>query len=157
MLSYDASSALSTSKPWETDLCPTALLEWKQFRRRALSGWDVGAAMTLSDELTSVAWWKCWGWCVFYGQRFFSVEFFAVHDEVPLLLTTPDNVPLLKLWNAVKVLCWFCCYSMKGLCLVLLNGEVAWMWQAQEETGSLARNKLYLVTTGFILFCLMTL
>lgn len=36
MLSYDASSALSTSKPWETDLCPTAPLEQKQFRGRAM-------------------------------------------------------------------------------------------------------------------------
>lgn len=30
-------------------------------------------------------------------KGFFSVEFFAVHDEIPLLLTTPDNVPRLKL------------------------------------------------------------
>lgn len=49
MLSHDASSALSTSKPWETDLCPAALLEQKQFRGRALSGWDIGAAMSLRD------------------------------------------------------------------------------------------------------------
>lgn len=40
---------------------------------------------------------------------------------------------------------------------MLLNGEVAWIWQAQEETGRLAQNKFNLVVTGFILFCLMTL
>lgn len=40
---------------------------------------------------------------------------------------------------------------MKGLCLVLLNGEVAWIWQAQEETGSLAQNKLNLVRFYFVL------
>lgn len=45
----------------------------------------------------SVARGKCWGWGVFYGQGGFSVEFFAVHDEIPLLVTMPDNVPLLKL------------------------------------------------------------
>lgn len=55
------------------------------------------------------------------------------------------------LWNAVKILCWFCCYSMKGLCPVLLNGEVAWTWEALEETGSLAQNKLNLLQQ--VLFC----
>lgn len=40
---------------------------------------------------------------------------------------------------------------------MLLKGEVMRMRQAQEEIGRLAQNKLNLVTTGFILICLMTL
>lgn len=42
-----------------------------------------------------------------------------------------------------------CCCSKEGLCLTLLKGEVAWMWQAQEEIGSkqveFGCNRIYFV------------
>lgn len=45
----------------------------------------------------------------------------------------------------------------EGLCLVLLNGEVTCIWQAQEEIGRMAQDKLNFVATGFTSFCLMAL
>lgn len=133
MLSYDASSALSASKPWETDLCPAAPLEQKQFRRRVMRKGLVWLGCWSSDVIEWLIICQCQWHEENNGADVFSlVEFFffcwilccswwntSVADHT-WQRATPQT-----LWNAVKVLCWFCCYSMKALCLVLLNGEVA--------------------------------